>query len=149
VKLLESKRCFKLNYFVERVLKVRSFANKIILLFILIFFISSIFSLFLVSYHVYDSELEKAKKGIDLAVKIRRELSQQKLDIYSKSLPNMIDESMDDDYLLYITNEIPNFLKNNHNYYLKDKLIYFKFKRSGKEYVAAIFYTVKLCLIMV
>jgi hypothetical protein len=45
------------------------------MLFILIFFISSIFSLFLVSYHVYDSELGKAKKGIDLAVKIRRELS--------------------------------------------------------------------------
>ncbi len=136
--LLESKRCLKLNYFVERVLKVRSFANKIILLFILIFFISSIFALFLISYYVYDSELEKAKKGIDLAVKIRKELSQQKLDTYSKSLPNVIDESMDDDYLLYITDKIPDFLKNNYKYYLKDKVIYFKFKKDGKEYVAAV-----------
>lgn len=114
--MLESKRCFKLNYFVERVLKARSFANKIILLFILIFFISSIFSLFLVSYYVYDSELVKAKKGIDSAVKIRRELSQQTLEIYSKEiysklLSNMIDKSMDDDYLLYITDKIPDFLK--------------------------------------
>lgn len=73
-----------------------------------------------------------------MAVKIRRELSQQKLDIYSKSLPNVIGESMNDDYLLYITGKIPDFLKNNYKYYLKDKVIYFKFKKNGKEYVAAI-----------
>ena len=136
--LVENKRCFKLNYFVERVLKVRSFANKIILLFILIFFISSIFALFLVSYYVYDSELGKAKKGIELAIKIRKESSQQILDMYSKSLPNMINESMDNDYLLYITDKIPDFLKNNYKYYLKDKVIYFKFKKDGKKYAAAV-----------
>ncbi|ACD67158.1 diguanylate cyclase/phosphodiesterase [Sulfurihydrogenibium sp. YO3AOP1] len=122
----------------ERVLKVRSFANKIILLFILIFFISSIFALFLVSYYVYDSELGKAKKGIELAIKIRKESSQQILDMYSKSLPNMINESMDNDYLLYITDKIPDFLKNNYKYYLKDKVIYFKFKKDGKKYAAAV-----------
>jgi len=88
--LKEHTICFRLNIFVERFLKIRSFANKITVMFLILFIISAFISSVILSYFRYEEEIKKAEKGIALATLIRQQLSYQKLDIYVEKLEKIL-----------------------------------------------------------
>ncbi len=75
MKFKENKICFKINYFVENILKVKSFATKITLMFSFIFILSIFVSFGFLSYIQIKEDFEEAKKHVDLATSIRQNLS--------------------------------------------------------------------------
>lgn len=129
------KKCLRINYFVENILKIKSFSQKVALLFLLIFFISLILSSLILFFYKYKKEENFIIKGIDLATSIRHQLSQEKLYIYIKN----INPDRKDKYLIDILESSPSIIQNkNFKFYYKDKKIYYPFQHNNKTYIAII-----------
>lgn len=93
-KLEEHRICFKINLFVENVLRIRSFALKITVMFLSIFVFSSILTGVVFSVLKIQENLNIAQSNISLATKIRQHLSQQKLDVYTDKIQKLIEAGM-------------------------------------------------------
>lgn len=129
------KKYFKINIFVENVLKIRSYSQKVILFFSFIFFLSLIVSFFIIFFYKYKEDNKSIQKGIELATLIRYQLSQDKLLIYAKNIK--LDRK--DEYLIDILEYTPDFVKdNNLKFYYKDKKIFYPFIHNNKKYMAVI-----------
>lgn len=139
MKFKESKICFKINYFVENILKVRSFATKITLMFSVIFVISVFISSSFFAYFQIKEDFENAKKHIDLATTIRQNLSQQKLDIFKEKIEKLIKNDLLDE--IKNDSNIKVFQETNtdtKNYLYKDEVIFFTVKHREKVYLIGI-----------
>jgi diguanylate cyclase (GGDEF)-like protein len=140
MKFKENKICFKINYFVENILKVKSFATKITLMFSFIFILSIFVSFGFLSYIQIKEDFEKAKKHVDLATSIRQNLSQQKLDVilekHEKLLKNNLLDEIKNDPKIKVFQEIEN--GEYKNYIYKNGIIYLTIKSSQKKYLIGI-----------
>lgn len=90
--LKEHQLCFRLNQFVERYLKIKSFATKITLMFLVIFIISLVISTVIFSILNIRNLISESRGNIKLATKIRQEISQKKLDDFAEKIEVMIRE---------------------------------------------------------
>ncbi|WP_297889472.1 bifunctional diguanylate cyclase/phosphodiesterase [Sulfurihydrogenibium sp.] len=136
----ESKICFKINYFVENILKVRSFATKITLVFSAIFIFSVFVSSGFLAYFQIKEDFENAKKHIDLATTIRQNLSQQKLDIFSEKIKkliknNLLDEVKNDTNIKLFKETLTD---NKERYYYKDGIIYFTVNSGQSNFLVGV-----------
>ncbi|WP_051524402.1 putative bifunctional diguanylate cyclase/phosphodiesterase [Sulfurihydrogenibium subterraneum] len=142
MKLKESKFCFRINYFVENVLKVRSFATKITLMFLTLFTISTLISFGILSYYHIKEGYEDTKKHIDLATTIRQNLSQQKLEIFTEKIEKMLRNNLisevKSDPKIRIFNEIDESINKPFRYYYENGIIYYFAKFKEKYYLIGI-----------
>jgi diguanylate cyclase (GGDEF)-like protein len=138
----ESKICFRINYFVENVLKVRSFATKITLMFLALFTISTIISFGVLSYYHIQQSLKDVKKHIDLATTIRQNLSQQKLEIFTekieKMLKNKLISEIKSDPNIKVFKEINEPINKPFKYFYENGIIYHSYKFGESFYLIGI-----------
>ncbi|MFN4306873.1 putative bifunctional diguanylate cyclase/phosphodiesterase [Sulfurihydrogenibium azorense] len=110
----ESKICFRINYFVENVLKARSFATKITLMFLALFTIST----------------------------IRQNLSQQKLEIFTekieKMLKNKLISEIKSDPNIKVFKEINEPINKPFKYFYENGIIYHSYKFGESFYLIGI-----------
>ncbi|HEV09004.1 MAG TPA: hypothetical protein ENO34_01235, partial [Sulfurihydrogenibium azorense] len=115
-----TKFCLKVNYFIENILKIKSFATKITLVYFLVFIVSLIISSLILGLYQVEKDFKYAKQHIQLAVDIRQLLSQEKLEIYrdklEKLLRNNLLEEIKKDQNIKTVNEVP-VLKNKESFY--------------------------------
>lgn len=86
--------CYKLNLFVENVLRIKSFAAKVTIMFLFMYFLSIVLSTIIFTIINTKSFMDEARENIRLATKIRQHLSQQKLDLFRLQLQKMIKAGM-------------------------------------------------------
>jgi diguanylate cyclase (GGDEF)-like protein len=141
MKFNENRICFKINYFVENVLKIRSFATKITLMFFLLFIISTLLSFCILSYFQVEEIYKSAKESIKLAVNIRQNLSEQKLEIIHKNIENALKNNLTDKLKSYpfikVFKETKQISKP-YKYFYEDGIIYFYVKSGENFYLAGV-----------
>jgi diguanylate cyclase (GGDEF)-like protein len=132
--------CLRVNYFVENILKIKSFAAKITLLYFLVFIVSLIISSLILGLYQLEKDFKYAKQHIKLAVDMRQALSQEKLEIYQykleKLLRNNLLEEIEKDQNIKTLNEV-SVLKNK-EYFYKNGIIYVPININEKNYIVGI-----------